>query len=328
MAYPNASYGDILSTTIQMLQPEIEEQILNNNALTFELKSRDQVKPFDGGPKIVQPLEYAANGTVQWYQGYEQLDITPSQVFTAAEFLIKQLSGTVSLSGLEMIQNSGKSQMFDLMEQRIKNLRHTLENDFETACWGDGTGSSGKQITGIQAIIPDNPLSGTYGGISHATYTWWRSQYYRGVTDGGAAVASSNIQLYMRRVLNLLFTRQDKPTLITADGTYYNYLWESLVAIQRFVDENKLAKGGFQSISFEGIPVVNCGGLGTSSNHPSAHMYFMNGNYLYLRPFKGRQFVELNPTRHSISQDAEVRIVGWAGNLTCSNRRKQGVLIA
>lgn len=328
MAYPNASYGDILSTTIQLLQDDIVDQISNNNALLFELKSRDQIKTFDGGPKIVQPLEYAENGTYQRYQGYEQLDISPSQVFTAAEYLIKQVAISVSMSGLEMIQNSGKSQMKDLMEARLKNARNTLDNNFEVDLWSAGTASGGKQIGGLQSLIADLPTSGTVGGISRSSYSWWQNQYYRGVTDGGAAVSTANIQLYMKRLLNKLFIAKERPTVILSDGTFYNYFWESLVAIQRFQSDqkNNMASAGFDSVLFESIPVVNCAGLGAAC--PANHMYFVNGKYLYLRPFKGRQFTELNPTRHSVNQDAEVRLIAWAGNLTLSNGRKQGVLVA
>lgn len=328
MAYPNASYGDILSTTIQLLQDDIVDQISNNNALLFELKGRDQIKPFDGGPKIVQPLEYAENGTYQRYQGYETLDITPSQVFTAAEYNIKQIAISVSMSGLEMIQNSGKSQMKDLMEARLKNARHTLDNNFETDLWSDGTGSGGKQVGGMQLLIPDDPTTGTVGGISRASYSWWQPYHYHGAADGGAAVSSVNISTYMKRVLNGVFVGKERPTVIMADGTYYTYYWESLAAIQRFQSDqkNNMASGGFDSVLFESIPVVNCGGLGGAC--PAAHMYFINGKYLYLRPFKGRQFTELNPTRHSVNQDAEVRLIAWAGNLTLSNGRKQGLLVA
>lgn len=328
MTNPNASYGDILSTTLQLLEDEIVDNVSNNNALLYELKSRDQIKPFDGGPKIVQPLEYAENVTYTRYSGYEPIDITPSTTFTAAEYQIKQIALTVSMSGLEMIQNSGKSQMKDLMEARIKNCKHTFENNFETDLFSDGTGTGGKQIGGLQLLLADVEGSGTVGGISRTSYSWWRHYVYQALTDGGAVASSSNIQIYMRRVLNSIFAGTDKPSVILSDGAYYNLFWESLVAIQRITQDggnNKMAKAGFQSLLFETIPVVNCSGLGAAC--PANHMYFINGNYLYLRPFKGRNFTQLDPTRHSINQDAEVRIMAWAGNLTGSNFRKQGLLI-
>ena len=43
------------------------------------------------GRSIVRELEYAANGTVAFYNGYETLDTSPSDVLSAAEFEYKQL---------------------------------------------------------------------------------------------------------------------------------------------------------------------------------------------------------------------------------------------
>lgn len=36
--------------------------------------------------------------------------------------------------------------------------------------------------------------------------------------------------------------------------------------------------------------------------------------------------VALDPDRFSTNQDALVKFIGWAGNMTCSNRFMQGVL--
>jgi hypothetical protein len=56
-------------------------------------------------------------------------------------------------------------------------------------------------------------------------------------------------------------------------------------------------------------------------------MYFVNTDYVFLRPHRSRQFVPLDD-RNSLNQDAMVIPVVWAGNMTCSNRSLQGVIIA
>jgi hypothetical protein len=56
-------------------------------------------------------------------------------------------------------------------------------------------------------------------------------------------------------------------------------------------------------------------------------MYFLNSNYIYFRPHKDRNFVPLEPDRFSVNQDAMVKLVAFAGNLTLSNASVQGVLI-
>jgi len=70
------------------------------------MSTRGKIKTFSGGRTIVQELAYADNSTFQWYSGYQTLNISPSQVMTAAEFPIRQAALAVSISGLEELQNS------------------------------------------------------------------------------------------------------------------------------------------------------------------------------------------------------------------------------
>ena len=68
--------------------------------------------------------------------------------------------------------------------------------------------------------------------------------------------------------------------------------------------------------------------LGYGSQATANHMWFLNTNYIFLRPHKDRNFVPIGGERQSINQDAIVKLYGWAGNLTTSNSFLQGVLIA
>jgi hypothetical protein len=51
-----------------------------------------------------------------------------------------------------------------------------------------------------------------------------------------------------------------------------------------------------------------------------------NTDYIYLRPHADRQYVPLNPDRYVNNQDAVWKLIGWAGNMTTSGRRFQGIL--
>jgi hypothetical protein len=68
------------------------------------------------------------------------------------------------------------------------------------------------------------------------------------------------------------------------------------------------------------------GGIGGGC--PANHMYFLNTDYMYMRPHKDRQFVPLGTERFATNQDAMVKLIGWAGNMTLSGSMFQGVLIA
>ena len=109
MASPNLS--EIITTTLRNRSGKLADQVTRNNALLDRMRQKGKVKSVSGGRTIVQELEYAQNGTGQWYSGYEALNINPSDVFTAAEFNWRQAAVAVSISGLEMLQNSGKERV-------------------------------------------------------------------------------------------------------------------------------------------------------------------------------------------------------------------------
>ena len=245
------------------------------------------------------------------------------------------------MSGLEMLQNSGKEAIIDLMEGRMKISEAQLANRIDYDLYQDGTGNSGKNLTGLAAAVPDTPTTGTYGGISRDTWTFWQSQSYSGVTDGGAAVSAANIQQYMSTLGLSLARGRDMPDLWIADSTYFAFYLNSLQAIQRINSEGGggTAGGGFPSLKFYGggmeATVVMGSGIngavnpaGTVGGATAAHMWALNTNYIFFRPHKDRNFVPIGGERQSVNQDAIVKLYGWAGNLTSCGPQFCGVLIA
>lgn len=335
MASPNLS--EIVTTTLRNRTGKLADNVTRNNALFDRLRQRGKVKPFSGGRTIVQEISYAQNGTYKRYSGYEVLNISPSDVITAAEFPIRQAAVAVSISGLEMLQNSGKEAVIDLLESRIENAEQTFVNGLAYDAYSAGTDTG--QMTGLQALVSSTPTSGTIGGIDRATWVFWRNLAYSAVTDGGAAATSANIQSYMNRLAIQLVRGNDGPDLAVADNNYFRLYLESLQAIQRVTDE-KTAGAGFTSLKYYGsgrsIDVVLDGGFqGYSSDTnpatggaPTNTMFFLNTNYIFYRPHRERNMVPLDPDRFSVNQDAMVKLIAWAGNMTLSNGRLQGVLTA
>lgn len=231
------------------------------------------------------------------------------------------------MSGMEQLQNSGKEQMIDLLEARIKVAEARLTNRIGADIFGDGTSNNGKGITGLASALSTSPATGTYGGIDRAAYPWWRNVAFDATVDGGASVTPANIQSYMNQVAVQLIRGTDKPDLIIADANYYTAYLESMQAIQRVTSED-MAGAGFTSLKYFGAgmnsDVVMGGGIGGSM--PENTMYFLNTNYLFLRPHKDRNFVAIGGDRMSVNQDAFVRLIGWAGNLTSSGLQFNGVL--
>ena len=331
MAFANSSVSDIIATTIQSRSGELADNVTNNNPLLLKLKSKGNVRPFSGGNVILEEIMYNDSSTnnTNSYSGFETLNISPNSPISAAQFSIAQYASAVTISGLEMLQNSGKEAIIDLLEGRIKVAEAQLANRINLDLYGNGTGNGGKNLTGLAAAVADAPSSGTYGGINRATWSFWQNQAFSGVTNGGAAVSAANIQSYMTQLAIKLVRGTDKADLIVADNNYYNLYVNSLQAIQRVTDP-EMAGSGFASLKFYGggtsADVVLGGGIG--AQEPANHMYFLNTDYIFFRPHKDRNFVPIGGERQSVNQDAIVKLIGWAGNLTTSGAQFNGVLTA
>lgn len=328
MATPNPSIGDIVATTIENRSKKAADNITRNMPLLNRMERRGTVKPISGGTNIWQELEYAQNQTAMFYSGYEVINVSPSQIFSAAEFPIRQAAAAVSISGLEELQNAGEEQMIDLVAGRVKNAENTLMALIEQSMYSNG--SQPKEINGLQQLVAVTPTN-SVGGIDGNTWEFWRNISFGAVTNGGAATTSANIRRYWDTIWPQMIRGSDHPDLIVVDNTTWRLYNESLQPLQR-ITSAEMGKAGFQSLEYMGQPVVLGGGFQGYSTDvvpvggpPSGYAWFLNSKYLYYRPHRARNFVPLNPDRFSINQDAVVKLIGWAGNMTVANRRMQAV---
>ena len=316
---PNSNYNDIFATTIESRTRKLADNVTKNNALLSRLNAKGKIRPITGGSKILEELEYG-EGDMAWYSGYDTINYSPKQLFSAAEYEMKLAAVPVAISGEDLLKNSGREQMIDLFAKRIDNAERTMRNKMGAALYGDGTGSSGKEIGGLKLLVADSPTTGTVGNINRATAanSWWRNQ------SASAELTSSNIVGQMDLLYLACSRGTDKPDLIVADNHMYTLYEQALQPLMRFSNP-KVADAGFTSLKYKGADVIYDGGQGGGC--PEKHMYFLNTDYLYLRPHKDRNMKVINGDRLAINQDAIYRLIGWAGNMTMSNAQLQGVLI-
>jgi hypothetical protein len=318
MAEPNLT--EIIASTLRERQGSAADNVTNKNALLSRLSERGKVDVHSGGRTIVRELDYAENSTFKYYTGYELLDTNASLTLDAAEYDWKQAAVVITISGEDKRKNSGENGIIRLMDHRMTNAMRTLSNNLSTGLYSDGTGSGGLQVGGLQSIVADDPTTGTVGGINAASFTFWRNIAFDATTDGGAAASASNILSYMNTVYNQTTRGNEAPDLIPADLNYFGFFEDSQQANQRFAD-SKMAEAGFQVYKYKGADVVLDNDSGISTNH----MYFLNTEFLFWDVHEAANMTPLEG-RAPVNQDADVVPVIWMGNLTCSNRERQGVL--
>lgn len=317
---PTPNLSQILTTTMRNQPKSLADNVTDNNALLMKLSERGRIKTFDGGATITQSLNYADNPSYRRYSGWETVSTATDDVFSAAEYDIKQAAVTVGMNGLEMMQNSGKERIINLLEAKVDNAIITLKNNVCADLYSAGTADGGRQIDGLNAQVASAPATGTVGGINRANWTFWRNQVYD-FSDLSITASATTITAAMNAIYLACSRGTDYPDLFIADNNYFNFYWSSLQSIQRITD-TKLGQAGFTNLKYMNADVVFDGGIG--GNCPANTMFALNTNYIHFRPHMDRNFVVLDNDRFSTNQDGFVKLIGFGGNLTMSNAFLQG----
>lgn len=321
--------GEIAATTLRNRKKSIADNITEDNWLWTTLDSKGRIGTVNGGRTIVEPLSYATNSSAKWYSGYETFTITEqADQVDAAEYSPKQLGGFLLISGEEAAMNSSKHAALSLIKARTDVLEATLKNLAATGIYADGTGTSGKEFGGLQLLVADDPTAaGTPGGINQATQAFWRNQ--TDVKTGTTMFTSSVVTGWMNSMWLACKRGRDVPDIIAADYVAYTAYEESLQQYQRFTNNSKLAAAGFEALKYKSADVLaddQCPAGDGSTGDGGGRMYFLNTDYLSIKCYKGRKF-NVGKTRQIDDADYSATPVTLMGNLTCSNRARQGVIV-
>ena len=237
---------------------------------------------------------------------------------TAAKFDWVQAAINVVASGRELRMNSGKEQLIDLAAARTKNAMRTAANNMSVDLYSSGALTN--QMGGLANIIQTNG-QGTVGGINSTTYAFWRNQFRE--ASGTNTISKSNIKGEMNTIWLALNRGADKPDLVVSSHDFFAMYWESLQDLQRYAEADS-ATAGFQSLKYVSADVI----FDSNTNFATTaeRMYFLNTNYLELVEHRDARWTTMDE-KMSVNQDGVVIPILWMGNLTCSNRALQGILI-
>jgi hypothetical protein len=298
-----------------------EDNIFEEYWLLNTLKQGEGFLSVAGGDLITGSIEYAVNGTVGFYSDTEVISTNRSDVFDRFEYSWKEVAGTVLQSELEDAINQGSAKKFDLLDSKLRNLRSSIDDTLNASLYSDGTGTSGKELGGLQLLIDTTPATGTVGAINAATFSFWRNQQTSGAQS---ASAFDNLRAAMRTIYNLSSNGYSgkHPRYGTTTRTAFQG-YEGLLTInERFTD--KLAgDGGFKNeiLKFKGAM------LAYDNDCPSGNLYFYHPQFLKLAYLKGHWYKMTGPIRPA-NQTVDVYQVTTRCNLIVTNRRMTGVVSA
>jgi hypothetical protein len=316
MANPNI--GQLLASTWnRVVTDKPEDQIFRDVWLFNQLTTKNGgLVKLDGGAQIEVSLEYAVNSTFKSYSDMEALDVYKVDTFDAAQYDWKEHAGTVVTSLIEIFKNSGKAKKFDILESKIQNAILSAKRAINAMLFAASPAS--KDWHSLPVLVPDDPTSGTVGGINRASFTWWRTNTKQ---DGGASF--SELRANMRKMYNDCSDGafSSHPTFGVADQTVFEGYEGTLTTNERFTSKSE-GEGGFKNevLKFKGMKLAYDPEMAST-----ARLYMLNEAAIKIYAAQGI-FLKLGEPIEPANQTIDVRKVVTIGNLVVKQSRRLGVI--
>lgn len=301
------TYDQVTAITQKKFIPKMYDNIFDSNPLLQRAKKKGWYDKLDGGERIVVPLIYATTSASGWYSGAETLDTSDNQNISAAEYTWKQLYANITIRRDEELKNSGDSQILSLVKNKMKIAEKTMADTLGTGIYSDGSDS--KAIVGLRDIVATDQ---TVGGISQSANSWWQ-----GKVDSSSTILSIPVLQTQHTAATV---DNDSPSVGICTRSIYDLYYNLLQPQQRFAD-TEVAKGGFSSLMFNGIPVI------ADSHCPANHFFFLNEDYLHLWAHKDED-MRMEPFTKPINQNIKVAKIYFMGAMGSSNNRLHAKLSA
>lgn len=308
--------NEINSISRRYIHPQLVDNVYRSNPMFFRLNAMNK-KMLQGGLQIEVPLVFQRFAAGGFYQGYDLLDVTPSDTVKNAAFDWKQAYVPVSVDGLTLIRADSPEAVVNFLTFYFENAQAELAEILGTGVWSDVV-SNNKVIDGLKGAVDDGTIATTYGGLSRSTNLFWKSQI-----DSSTATLTL---VSMRTMMGNTSEGGRHPTLLVGTQLNYNRFWNLVQPSQAFPvqpggHDEQLAQAGFSNLLFDGVPFV------VDSHVPANHIFFLNEDYIYLFVNPRADF-NMKEFREPVNQDAMTSLILWAGNVVLSNCQRQGKMTA
>lgn len=312
----NEDLNTLWTTTWQLMQTTVIDQIFDEYPFFFWLNSKGKRRTEAGGRYIGVPLQYAKNTTFKTLTLGSNIDITRQEKLTTAKYDWKYMAISVVRYWVESLQNRGKAQIINIMKNELENARMSISDKLEEMLFADGTGNGGLDVDGLGNIVNITP-TGTVAGINGTTYAWWQNK----AKNMSGEPMSTYLLKNMRTMYNDCSKGQGSqtPDFIMGAQDVFEFYDDEVIEQKQIVNQT-LADAEFQTLNYKGKPLV------WSTQCPDGYLYFLNSKSLEwvsdpAANFDMTKFKEIpNQVNDSVAQ------IAVSGNLVCGNRARQGVI--
>lgn len=344
----------LFGLSLAAYRKELVDNIGATNAFFFEILRKDLYEGQDGGTYIQIPLMYGLQ-TADSYDGYDELSTVPVDGVTDAIYQWRQCAAAIAYSMREVKQN--KQRLVSLVKARIKQAEMGLQEFFsQSLMFGSANQSGGSlktpytsPINGSLSIDPISefmdytPTSSTViGNINQSTQTWWQNKTKVSSASGYDAFLLEVDQIFNRASLGT----GGKVKLVLFDETTYELFVHAIYQKYRYTESRVDETYPFENVMYKGAhfvmddktpdvasgiaPTLNAG-AGDPASLTYGSGFFINPEFFKLIYEEDSDFKMLEDEQGKtifkpVNGDSRVGHFAWMGNLTCSNRRKQGVI--
>ena len=339
----NTNFDALLTTTLHnYVSKKLEDNIFSQTPALNAIRAKGGVGT-KGGDKLVMPLLYGTNTTVQTMTPYGVFDTTPQEGITAAEYQWANLGGTVVLDNFTIdVENAGESKVIDLLEAKINQLEMSMIKELNDQLWGNR--SEAYALWGLDDIVrtanaANTFIDPTYTGdgtglgnitIASSENTWWRTNSYVGADTtsapdsskpAGLTTADATLSIdNLNHIYNMCSNGSDTPNLIIMPMQLYEKFESLLILTNRAGPDKALYDAGIEHLRLKNASVI----FDPSASYSSGgSVYFLNTKYLKFFTCTGRN-MQSTPFQTPHNQDVRVSKIIWSGQLGCSNRMRQG----
>ena len=322
MANPSSTLelNTINSLTLPLISKKIADNITGRIPLFYFLNKIGHKEYESGGIEYRLPV-FKELATAQAYTGNTALTNSEKDPVSTAVYQRKQISLDITLSGTKLLQNSGNdpTAVVNYIAAQIEMAEESMKNSLAGTTIGvmSNQGDSDLGITGVKTFLTDSTTTGTVGGLSRASYSYWRHQSDSVSTGFGTDGFQS-----MRLMLLNTSRGDESPTVGVMTLTGYSLLLKAMTGTISYnvpSPATKFGDIGFEHVNFFGTPILFDDGV------TSSRAYFLNLKYMKLLVHRDRDM----SIRDFITPTNEDSIVGriyWAGNLVCNNLARQGLV--
>lgn len=297
----------ILHATLEKSRKKLMFAAVKANAFYAYAMASDKVEYENGGREISNPLITGRNPNVTSYAYYDELPVNQTNEFNTVRYGWARVAGTVIISDQEVDENQGETEIFKILKGKMQVLEESIKEKFQNYLYGAGLG---KDPNGLALLVPDDPTTGSLGGINRATEKQWQTMS----KDFGGSLNSANIEEEFDDILlDMKQGKSEKPDLILCGRNIYKMYRKAVRSKISILSEGtysakKMYDLGFDGVSFGGITMIY------DEDCPADKAYFLNTTYLRMHVLKHVN-MKVKELSAPWTQDCVGRRIVWEGQM-------------